>query len=717
MKILSYFVFFLCSISDVTFIPTFIFSHPPYVTTESLLSMTDNITLTIHTQISENTEKKMKRSSVSESPTTKKARVDGPAPSHLSETHNVGDTQPTAPQMPSCEICDQPAQLQCGVCVELFFCDKPACYDACHPRPRDREAHRASVTAYGTSSKCAHHPDQVLCLVCVDPACGDALICMRCDKCDTHAGHKTVDITDYMKRQRDTLCSHVTDLTTQRTAAEEKCGVLEALPPTESRYKDLLLQTRVGHFVMREDVSRSEVVCEEELARSFLTQALSREGEVCALKTFVAKAGHMIAECEAVCQLGDDQVLRAVTESQAVVRSINSMAASGDRHRLVGAAHPHATFSLKLPVSNVHDALAQMSALVMPVLVQGLDGVEHEIEVSVDDTGRDLRRKVASAVGLREDGFDMTFRDEAIAEGEDVVQLRGHRVVVTQTNAQRTKQDAIAALRALGETTLTRARLKQVNDRRSDPKVTCLLLQAGVATAIPDNFFSRTTVTCIDLSHASAVTVIGNEFLRECKALTKVDLSGLQAVTAIGNRFLSRCESLSTLDLSGLRGVTRIGNSFLYGCYSLSTVDLSGFKAVTAIGGWFLSGCDSLSSVDLSAFEGVTRIEEHFLCGCSSLSTVDLRGLQGVTSIESAFLFECEALTTVDMSALRGVTSIEYSFLGECSSLSTVDLSGLQCVTWVDGGLFEGCTSLKTLHGKDKCSNAVLSSIPQHLRH
>ena len=54
--------------------------------------------------------------------------------------------QPTAPQMPNCENCGVPAQLQCGVCTELFFCDTPACYDACHTRPHDRETHRASVT-------------------------------------------------------------------------------------------------------------------------------------------------------------------------------------------------------------------------------------------------------------------------------------------------------------------------------------------------------------------------------------------------------------------------------------------------------------------------------------------------------------------------------------------------------------------------------------------
>ena len=533
--------------------------------------------------------------------------------------------------MPSCEICDVPAQLQCGNCKELYFCDTPSCYDACHPRKRDREAHRASVTSYGTSSKCAHHPGQDLSLVCEDPACGDALICMHCAYVG-HTGHKTVYITDYMKRQCNILHSHVADLTAQRTDAEEKCRVLEELPLTEGRYKDLILQTHVGHLVMREDVSRSEVVCEEEVARSFLTQALSREGEVCALKTFVAKVGHMIAECEAVCQLGDDQVLRAVTESQAVVRSINSMAASGDRHRLVGAADPHATFYQKLPICNVHDALAQMLAVFVPVLVQGLDGVEHKIDVSVDDTGRDLLRKVASAVGLREGCFDISFRDEVIAEGGDVVQLRGHRVVVTLTNTERRKQDAIAALCALGETTLTSKRLKQVTDLRSDPKLACLLLQAGAATAIPDNFFWRTAVTCIDLSHASAVTVIGKDFFRDCTALTALNLSGLQSVTSIGCDFLNECTSLTTVDLSGLQGVTSIGQCFLGNCTSLSTVDLSGLQNVTYIAMMFLYGCTSLSTVDVSGLQAVTEV------GCS---------WQGRRSLFD----ECPALKTLQRSA------------------------------------------------------------------
>ena len=389
----------------------------------------------------------------------------------------VCDMEPTAPQMPLCENCSAPAQLQCGHCIELFFCDKPACFEALHPgaRARDREMHLASATSYGASSNCALHPEFKLHLVCEDPACGDAMICVRCDKRE-HAGHNTIEISEYVARQRCILRSHAADLTKQRAAADEKCRVLETVEPPEARYKDLLLQTHVGHLLMGEDVWRSNVVCEEVLARSFLTQALSA-GQVCALKTFVAKAEHVIDECEQVCLLGDDQALRAATESQAVVRNIDSMAACRDRHRLVGAAYPHAEFSLTLPVSDVHDALGQRLGLVVPVLVEGVDGVEHLIEVSVDDTVCDLRRKVASATKLPGNGFGMCFGGELMGEGEDMTQLSADRIVQKQTK----EQVAIAALDALGERNLTAARLAEV----TDAKVACLLLQAGVATAIP----------------------------------------------------------------------------------------------------------------------------------------------------------------------------------------------------------------------------------------
>ena len=40
-----------------------------------------------------------------------------------------------------------------------------------------------------------------------------------------------------------------------------------------------------------------------------------------------------------------------------------------------------------------------------------------------DDTVEGLRRKVASAMGLPEDSFCMSFGDEALGEGADMTQL------------------------------------------------------------------------------------------------------------------------------------------------------------------------------------------------------------------------------------------------------------------------------------------------------
>ena len=420
--------------------------------------------------------------------------------------------------MPLCESCSAPARLQCGHCMELFFCDKPACFEALH-RARDREMHLASVTSYGTSSNCALHPVFKLHLVCEDPACGDAMICVRCDKRE-HAGHNTIEISEYVARQRCILHSHAADLTKQRAAADEECRVLEAVEPPEAT-KTL---THVGHLLMGEDVWRSNVVCEEALARSFLTQALSAAGQVCAVKTFVAKAEHMIDEWEQVCLLGDDQALRAATESQAVVRSIDSMAACRDRHRLVGAAYPHAEFSLTLPVSDVHDALGQRLGLVVPVLVEGVDGVEHLIEVSVDDTVCDLRWKVASATKLPGNSFGMCFGGEVVGEGEDMTQLSADRIVLKQTK----EQVAIAGLDALGERNLTAARLAEV----TDAKVACLLLQAGVATAIPNEFCLGAAFVSLDLSAVSGIASIGDEFLQDCTSLEGLNISGLTSVTS-----------------------------------------------------------------------------------------------------------------------------------------------------------------------------------------
>ena len=177
----------------------------------------------------------------------------------------------------------------------------------------------------------------------------------------------------------------------------------------------------------------------------------------------------------------------------------------------------------------------------MDVHFEDFKANQHTVEVGADDTAEHMRQKVASAMGLPEDSFCMSFGDEAMGEGYDMTQLSaGDTIVLTKSM----KFEAVAALHALGETDLTIKRLEKVKD----PEVACLLLQAEVATVIPDGFLSYGSLTRLDLSAVSFVTQIGDEFLEDCTSLTSIDLSGLSNVTRIGSCFLARCESLTTLE-------------------------------------------------------------------------------------------------------------------------------------------------------------------------
>ena len=177
----------------------------------------------------------------------------------------------------------------------------------------------------------------------------------------------------------------------------------------------------------------------------------------------------------------------------------------------------------------------------MDVHFEDFKATQHTVEVGEDDTAEDLRRKVAFAVGLPADSFCMSFGVEAIGEGYDMTQLSAGDTIVLKKSM---KYEALAALHALGETDLTAERLKKV----TNPEVACLLLQAGVATVIPDGFLTKASLTRLDLSAVSFVTQIGDKFLLECTSLTSIDLSGLSNVTRIGSHFLYGCRALTTLE-------------------------------------------------------------------------------------------------------------------------------------------------------------------------
>ena len=152
----------------------------------------------------------------------------------------------------------------------------------------------------------------------------------------------------------------------------------------------------------------------------------------------------------------------------------------------------------------------------MDLTIKGLNGVKHTVELGEDDTLGVMRRKVATAMGLPEDGFCMSFGGEAMGEGADMTQLSaGDTIILTKTQ----KYEAIAELHALGVTDITAETLESVED----PEVACLLLQAEVATVIPNWFLARTSLTRLDLSAESIVTHIGGSFLSHCTSLTSVD--------------------------------------------------------------------------------------------------------------------------------------------------------------------------------------------------
>ena len=326
----------------------------------------------------------------------------------------------------------------------------------------------------------------------------------------------------------------------------------------------------------------------------------------------------------------------------------------------------------------------------MEICIECLDGEKYTVEVGVDDTITDIRRKAAAAAALCEDGFDMRFGGKVMAEGDYTTQLSAGDTVVLTKKTMSQKEHAIAALRDLGwETRLTAESLVGL----TDPKLVHLFLQAEVVTVIPNAFLSGGRFRELDLSGVSAVTKVGADFLSNCEELTTIDISGWNNVTHIGNRFLQNSSRWSRtevrLDISGWNNVTHIGSHFLK--YSgVRTLDISGWNKVTEIEQFFLY-CQSLTSLDLSGWSNVTRIGDYFLYNCYRLTTLDISGWNKVTVIQSDFLYNCCSLTTLDISGWSNVTHVGKYFLADCSSLLTLNLSGWSSVTRIEDAFLKRC--------------------------
>ena len=171
------------------------------------------------------------------------------------------------------------------------------------------------------------------------------------------------------------------------------------------------------------------------------------------------------------------------------------------------------------PALILHHSQQKSHKTPMELNIEGFDGKMYFVDVDVDDTAKDLRRKVATAVGFAEDSFYIhTQGFGGNHEGDDInitALSAGETVSLKQTK----KQESMAALCALGETDLTPERLSRVED----PKVALLFLQAEVVTAIPKRVLAGTNLRRLDLSAPLAVTAIDSGFLSGCTALTSID--------------------------------------------------------------------------------------------------------------------------------------------------------------------------------------------------
>ena len=340
----------------------------------------------------------------------------------------------------------------------------------------------------------------------------------------------------------------------------------------------------------------------------------------------------------------------------------------------------------------------------MEICVESFDGEKYTVDVGVDDTTADIRRKVASAAELREDGFDMSFGGKVMDEGYDMTQLSSGDTIFLTKSTMSKKDAAIAALRALGETELTAGMLQLDQFQRTiDLKLVYLFLQAELLTELPAPFFSCRPFEELDLSDVLGVTTIRNNFLGGCSSLHTIDLSGWSNVTHIEYAFFFRCGALRTIDLSGWHSVKHIGDCFFYSCTSLTTLDLSACSSVTHIRKYFLANCTALRTVDFSGWHSVKHIGDCFFDGCISLTALDLSGWSNVTHVGRELFQGCSSLATLNLSGWNKVAQIGDCFLSNCSALRTLDWSGWASVTHIGRGGLNECNL-------DECSINVTGS-------
>lgn len=184
-----------------------------------------------------------------------------------------------------------------------------------------------------------------------------------------------------------------------------------------------------------------------------------------------------------------------------------------------------------------------------------------------------------------------------------------------------------------------------------------------------------------------AVTVIGNEALKDRTAITSLSLSeGLSRINY---------NALRNIGISSLvipNSVTVIDHSVLFGCQKLESVTLS--ENLTYIPAWGFGECTSLKSISLP--EGILKIDNNAFRG-SGLESIKFPST--LTSVGYDAFRDCKSLTSIDFN--RCSANFEYESFYACSSLEELYIPNTVKFRNNDGSWawnnFGHCSSLRSV--------------------
>ena len=138
----------------------------------------------------------------------------------------------------------------------------------------------------------------------------------------------------------------------------------------------------------------------------------------------------------------------------------------------------------------------------------------------------------------------------------------------------------------------------------------------------------KSTITSV--TFPSTLIDIANHAFRDCTSLTSIDLSICSNLTIIGREFCSGCSSLTSVDFSQCAKLTSFDHYAFQKCYALTYVDLS--------------PCIKLTSMNIGAF--------------SSSAVTTVKFPSSMTSIGSDTFNSCKDLSYVDFSVCTKLTII-----------------------------------------------------------